>query len=300
MELGQLRYFVAAAEELSMTAAARRRHVSQPALSRQIAALEDELGAPLFNRVKKRIYLTDAGRFFLGRARQILCDLETSAQQFREKYGSSCPTIRLGYLAPFLDDIVSPAVQAFRAKVDRVEIALFELAPRAQLDRLRSEDLDVAVLGNLNSDDMERFESRTMMRSRMAAVLPIDHRFARRKRIRLAELREEEFVSLSDAVFPGRRKFLQEICASAGFEPKLRVELDSLSALFGSLAMGIGVAVAPAHSGVVPHKGCVIVRLQSPTAYAEVFSVTRRGPHRAELTILLEDLKAAGDAVVDH
>ena len=78
MEFHQLRYFTAAAEDMSISRAAEKLHVTQPALSRQIAALEAELGIPLFDRVKKRIVLTDAGRFFLPKARQIICDAETS------------------------------------------------------------------------------------------------------------------------------------------------------------------------------------------------------------------------------
>ena len=89
MEFHQLRYFIATAEELSVTAAAKRLHLSQPALSRQIQALEDELGVPLFDRIKKRMHLTDAGRFFLVRARQIVCDAETSLQLVREQFGEA-------------------------------------------------------------------------------------------------------------------------------------------------------------------------------------------------------------------
>jgi AraC-like DNA-binding protein len=87
MEFHQLRSFVATAEELSITAAARRVHLSQPALSRQIQSLEEELGVALFDRVRQRIHLTAAGRYFLDRARQMLCDAETSAQQVREQFG---------------------------------------------------------------------------------------------------------------------------------------------------------------------------------------------------------------------
>lgn len=76
MEFHQLRYFVAAAEEMSMSRAAGRVHVSQPALSRQIALLEEEIGVLLFDRIRKRIHLTEAGRFFLVKAKQLLCDAE--------------------------------------------------------------------------------------------------------------------------------------------------------------------------------------------------------------------------------
>ncbi|MDH4455750.1 MAG: LysR family transcriptional regulator [Verrucomicrobiota bacterium] len=89
---------MAAAEDLSISAAAKRLHVTQPALSRQIAVVEAELGVPLFDRIRKRIHLTDAGRFFLPKARQIVCNAETSLQQLREQFGKARRTLRLGLL----------------------------------------------------------------------------------------------------------------------------------------------------------------------------------------------------------
>jgi DNA-binding transcriptional LysR family regulator len=98
VEFHQLRYFIAAAEDLSISAAAKRLHVTQPALSRQIAVVEAELGVPLFDRIRKRIHLTDAGRFFLPKARQIVCDAETSIQQLRGQFGKARRTLLLGFL----------------------------------------------------------------------------------------------------------------------------------------------------------------------------------------------------------
>lgn len=297
MEFHQLRYFVAAAEELSVTGAARRLRVSQPALSRQIAALEGELGVALFDRVRKRINLTEAGRFFLPRARQILCDAETGAQQVRERFGAARRTIRLGFLTPFLDDLVAPGVKRFRREHPRVEVALFELSPRAQLDRLRDGELDLALLGNLAGEDRDRFAVSRLMRSRMAAVLPDDHPLAGRRAIALEELGPEPFVSLSDSIFPGRRQFLRDLCRSRGFEPRVAEECDSLSMLLGSVAAGAGVAVLPQHSRKLPHAGCVFVGLRTPLAYAETLAVHRRGAKEAGLRRLLELIAEAARGI---
>ena len=126
MEFHQLRYFVAAAQELSISKAAERVHVSQPALSRQIRVLEDELGVQLFDRIKQRIHLTEAGKFFLVKARQLLCDSESAVQQTQEQFGGVRRTLRLGFLSPFLDDLVAPQPQGKgRAKAeDRAPAAL--------------------------------------------------------------------------------------------------------------------------------------------------------------------------------
>ena len=299
MEFHQLRYFIAAAEELSITAAAKRVHVSQPALSRQIAALEDEVGVALFDRIRKRIYLTDAGRFFLPRARQILCDAETSTQLIREQFGKAKRTLRAGFQNPFLDDIIAPAVKSLRKSTPRLKVELFELEPRAQLDRLRDGELDLAIVGNLVEKDRERFATRRLMKNRMAAVLPDDHPLAGRKQIPLKLLAEDSHISLSDAIFPGRRKFITEICQAQGFDPAIVAECNSIPLLLGEVSTGSGVALLPRHCEKLPHAGCVFVKLQSPVVYAEIIAVFREEEQSGVLSKLLTNLQSAADAIVE-
>lgn len=273
MEFHQLRYFIAAAEDLSISGAAKRLHVTQPALSRQIAVLEDELGVALFDRIRKRIHLTDAGRFFLPKARQIVCDAETSVQQVREQFGKARRTLRLGFLTPFLDDLVAPAVREFRQRHPKAQVSLFELPPRAQLERLRNHELDAAILGNISEADRGLFTIRVLSRHPMAAVLPEDHALAKKKSIKLTALNRERWVSLSDAFFPGRREFLRSVCQRAGFEPQIVNEEDSLSMMLGAVTAGEGVAIMPVHAGKLPHSGCVIVPLAAPVPSSELLLV---------------------------
>lgn len=286
VEFHQLRYFIAAAEDLSISGAAKRLHVTQPALSRQVAVLEAELGVPLFDRIRKRIHLTDAGRFFLPKARQIVCDAETAAQQLRERFGQARRTLRLGFLTPFLDDLVAPAVREFRQRHPKTQVSLFELPPRAQIERLRNHELDAAILGNLEERDRTQFEIHRLSRHKMAAVLPEDHRLAGKKAIQLKALNRENWVSLSDAFFPGRREFLRSICQSAGFEPMIATEVDSLSMMLGAVTAGEGVAVMPAHAGKLPHAGCVIVPLAAPAPTTELLLVLPKVEPGQELTTL--------------
>jgi DNA-binding transcriptional LysR family regulator len=286
MEFHQLRYFTAAAEAMSMSRAAETLHVTQPALSRQIAALESELGVALFDRVKKRIVLTDAGRFFLPKARQIICDAETSAQQLREQFGDAARTLRLGFLSIFLDDLVAPAMREFRQRHPKARVSLFELSPRAQLDRLRSHELDAALLGNIESADRELFAVRRLSRHKMAAVLSEDHPLAKKNTIKLTALARESFISLSDAVFPGRREFLRGICGAAGFEPQIVSEADSLTLMLAAVASGDGVGLMPEHAQKLPHTGCAFVKLTAPAPTTELLLVQPKMKPSAEMATL--------------
>lgn len=292
MEFHQLRYFVAAAETGSMSRAAERAHVSQPALSRQVAQLERQLGVALFERKQQRIHLTEAGRFFLPKARQILCDAETTEQQLREQFAGQKPTLRLGFISPFLDDLVAPTVRQLKQAHRQLHVALFDLSPRAQLERLASNELDAAILGNLDAEHRSQFTVRRLSKHRFAAALPADHALAKQKVLSLSALRTEPWVSLADAFFPGRSEFLRATCAEAGFEPNVVAELDSVSMMLGAVAAGDGVALAPMHSSRLPHDGCVFVRLQPPVPVVELALVCRRREQMPEVNTLHELLLA--------
>lgn len=299
MEFHQLRYFVAAAEEQSVSKAARREHVTQPAMSRQIALLESRLGVDLFERRKQRIHLTDAGRWFLPRARQLLCDAATSEQQLRESFGKAKRTLRLAFLAPFLDDLVAPVVRELKKKHRGLAVSLFDLPPRAQLERLALHELDAAIVANLEPQHRQQFAVRALSRHRFAAALPETHALAGGAAIALAQLRDEDWVSLSDHVFPGRREFLRAACAAAGFEPRVVAEVDSVTTMLGAVAAGDGVAIAPRHSEKLPHAGCVYVPLQSPTPTVELVLVTPRGAGVPELQSLATLLAARAATLGD-
>ncbi len=287
MEFHQLRYFLAAAEELSMSRAAQRVHVSQPALSRQIRLLEEELGVALFDRIRKRIHLTDAGKFFLLKSRQLLCDAEMSVQQTQEQFGGARRTLRLGFLPPFLDDLIAPVVREFQQRHPKSKVSLFDLPPRAQLDRLHNGELDAAILGNLDDHDASRFEVRRLSKHRFIAVLPEGHPLASRKAVKLAELRNESWVSLDNAIFPKRREFLTGACARAGFVPQIRAEMESLPMMLAEISSSGGVGLMPGHAAKLPHAGCALLALQAPVIHSELLLVLPKGPSGLEMKSLI-------------
>lgn len=287
MEFHQLRYFVAAAEEMSMSRAAERVHVSQPALSRQIALLEEEIGVLLFDRIRKRIHLTEAGGFFLGKARQLLCDAESSVQQVREQFGGVRRTLRLGFISSFLDDLMAPSVREFQQRHLNSKVSLYDLVPRAQLDRLRQNELDAAILGNIDDHEREHFSVKRLSRHRIAVVLPEGHPLADRKRVKLSELQSDDWVSLSNAFFPGRREFLIETCGRAGFRPRITAELDSLPMMLATIATSGGVGLIPGHARKLPHGGCVILPLSSPVITTQLLLVLPKSAPTPEMAGLI-------------
>jgi len=169
-------------------------------------------------------------------------------------------------------------------------VALFELAPRAQLERLLAGELDAALLGNLEDGERERLRVRRLVRHPLAAVLPAEHPLATKKALALAELAEEPFLSLAESAFPGRRAALARWTAEAGFEPDLAGEHDSLPLLLAAVAAGEGVALLPRHAEKLPHAGATFVRLAAPAPETELLLVTRRAEPSPALAALGEEL----------
>jgi DNA-binding transcriptional LysR family regulator len=288
MELRHLRYFIAVAEEQNISRAAERLHLSQPPLSRQIKDLEQELGVDLLERVGKSVRLTDAGRAFLIKAKRIVCDVDTAVQQLREEYGTATRALRLGFITPFLDDLIAPAVREFRQRHPQVKVSLLDLLPSAQMERLRNGELDAAILGNISDGDRERFQVQRLWRGRMQLVLPEDHSLAKRKSLKVSALAQETWVSLSEAFFPGRRAFLQLICRGAGFEPQISVEYDNLPLMLAAIASGEGVGMMPAHAAKIPHAGCVLLPISGAVPQTELLMVCERSRHDVKLQALAE------------
>ena len=216
----------------------------------------------------------------------MLCDAATCEQQLRESFGNAKRTLRLGLLASFLDDLVAPVVRELKKKHRGIAVSLFDLPPRAQLERLAAHELHAALLANLEPAHREQFVVKPLSRHRFAAVLAEGHPHAGANSLPLAALREEDWVSLSDHAFPGRREFLRAACAAAGFEPRIVAEADTLTAMLGAVATGDGVAIAPRHSEKLPHAGCVFIALRSPAPTVELMLVSPRGVDVPELRTL--------------
>ena len=273
MQFHQLTYFVAAAEAASISRAAEKLRISQPAVSRQIALLESELGADLFWREKQRIAFTTAGRFFLPKARKLLADAVLAAQQTGETFGSRRQTIKVGSIGPVIDDLVAPAIGKICKMHPRCKVTLFDLHPSAQLELLAKGELDLAVLGNIGPADRKRFRLRIASKSPLAAVVPESHPLAKCVSIALRRLAALPIVSLSDALFPGRRQFLDDCCRAAGFTPCSVEEVDSPTLMFARIANGHAAGIAPSHAAKLPHAGCVFVPISTPAVYAELYCV---------------------------
>ncbi len=292
MELQQLRYFVAAAECLSVSRAAEQLKVSQPAVSRQIKLLESELGVLLFERIRKRIRLTGAGRMFLGRARRVLNESETAVKMVRERFGQERSVLRIGFIAMLMDDLVVPSVNRLLRGRGGLEVALVDLYPRPMLRMLREGEIDVALTAEPAEGEALGLVGTSVWRHRLSVVLPEGHRLAKRSAVRMADLRRETWVMLSERTISVRHRAVDEMFSRAGFEPENVVEVSSWQTLLAAVATGQGVTLLPYHASKLAHAGCCFIPVSVPDIRLDLQVFRRIGDERPEVDAISEAFRA--------
>jgi len=274
MDLKQLRYFTALAQELSFTRAARKLHVSQPPLSFQIANLESELDVRLFHRTSRTVELSEAGKALLPHALAVLDRIDEARHDVRRVASGLEGWVKVGlagshFLGPF-----PQFIKQYREHRPGVEVVLEEMKPADHLQALRDGRVDVSISRTPVADD--QLVSHLLWREPVVAALPRQHRLAGRKRIRLADLREEDFVflRLDSSAFAQR---LFDACVQTGFTPRIVQQVIEIPAAINLVAAGLGVALVPASLARVRSDAVALCGLGSAMPAADVHALVRAG-----------------------
>lgn len=277
MELRHLRYFIAVAEELHFGRAAEQLGISQPPLSQQIQALEEELGVRLFERTNRRVALSEVGRLFLPEARQVLAQLEQAVAVARRAQRGELGELKVGFTssAPFTSTIPR-AIRAFRQACPEVHLDLRELSSRGVAEAVHEGRLQVGVLRPL-APLPEELVALELFAEPLVVVLPVGHPLAGgADGVRLAELGEEPFVFFPRSFGTGLYDQLLELARAAGFVPRIVQEASEAMTLIGLVATGLGVTVLPASFSRMRIDGVVCRTLLDPGATTAVWLVRRR------------------------
>lgn len=239
MELRQLRYFVALAEEGHFGRAAERVFVVQQALSGSIRNLEEELGVKLFERTTRRVQLTSAGTEFLSGARQILSLLDQSADRARRAAKGEVGRLAVGFVSGLAFGGLPEVVQTFRARFPAVAVELLELTAAEQEQALREHRIDVGfVLLPVRDPALAR---EALWRQELVVALPSGHPLASRERVRVEDLRDEPFVFFPRSVRAAYFDQVMALTTAAGFQPRIVQEAIEVPTLLSLVAAGIGV-----------------------------------------------------------
>ncbi|OKR18855.1 LysR family transcriptional regulator [Pseudomonas aeruginosa] len=277
MELRHMRYFIAVAEELHFGRAAERLGISQPPLSQQIQALEEEIGARLFERTNRRVELTDAGRLFLDESRQVLAQVDKAVLLARRAHLGELGELKIGFTssAPFTSTIPS-SIHAFRKAYPDVHLDLQEMSSRQVLKALLEESLQVGVIRPLALPDAVHWVE--LFREPLVAVLRADHPLAAGSEdgLAIAALAEEPFVFFPRSYGTGLYDQVIALTRQAGFSPRIAQEASEAMTIIGLVSAGLGVSILPASFRRTRVDGVVYRTLSDPEATTAVWLVRRQ------------------------
>lgn len=244
MELRHLRYFVAVAEMENVSKAALKLHVSQPALSRQIRDLEDEIGVALFERTAKSVSLTEPGRVFFKEAREVLQRADAAVQKARATANADEGELHVGYSPTPVARMLPKVLRACQRAMPKVHIKLHDLANHENIARLRDGRLQLAfVVRPPKAGVLHGLRYEELMRQQICLALPLQHPFARRRTVSLADAAGEPFIGLTREDYPDYHDFLSLIFGPIKRKPRIVEEYESMAGIVSSLEAGTGVAI---------------------------------------------------------
>ncbi|MBR0835878.1 LysR family transcriptional regulator [Bradyrhizobium manausense] len=272
MDLRQVRYFIAVAEERSFTLAARRLNLSQPPLSQHIQALEAELGTQLLYRTSRKVELTQAGEAMLLRGRAILQQVKSAEDEVRSIGAGLIGTLDLGATGSILRGRLAELLAAYRQVAPLVRMTVHEQAPALQIAALLNRTTNISLIRGIPGE--RDLTSKLAWREEVVLAVSRSHRLAQRKRIALGELASEDHVIL-DPNSSDFARYVQTCCVDAGFLPKVSQQVVDAQSIPSLIAAGFGVALVPQSIARFTTADIVFRPIRPSPPAADVFLVFR-------------------------
>lgn len=290
MELRHLSGFVAVSEELHFGRAAKRLHLSQPAVSRLVRTLEKELGVTLLDRSTHHVELTPAGQAFLIEVRVALDQVDAAARAARQAAAAVPAPLRIGF-TECTEELLPRALRSFRRQLPPVRLDVRQLDRDAQVQQLVEGEVDVVI--RRIPIEHTTLQTELVMREPMMVALPARHTLAQQERLSVGGLAGARFVLLPRALYPQAHDRLLMLCEHAGFVPDVAEEGTSLTSVTVLVAAGVGVSIVPASISARFNLDEIVYRpLEDPTPTLPVVVSWRRSDSSPALHRFLDALRS--------
>lgn len=271
MDLRQIRYFLAVAEELNFHRAADRVHITQPALSRQISQLEEDLGVVLLLRSNRKVELTLAGREFLERARRIVVDLDRAKLAAQRAVTGQVGLLVVGYIPSAAHVIVPQVLKYCREIFPNSELDLRCMLSQHQFDALLSQKIDIGILRPWRR--IKGLATRQIISEPFVVAVPRGHPLAGQKNVHLKSFADEEFIMHARQI-PGislTYDLISRLFEDAGFVPRVALESpEEIHLTLGMVRAGLGLTVVTRSTMLMPVSGIEFVEIREQSRLSEI------------------------------
>lgn len=277
VNLDLLRSFLAIVEQGSLNKAADRLRVSQSTLTRQMQALEQEVGGPLLERSPGGVALTTTGRALLDGVAPLLVKFDAVLAGVRQRARGQNAELRIGYLMSAASDYLNPALAALRKAHPEVKVKMRDLSPGEQIAALRAGEIDVALIGYAGAFVDKEFYVKKLATLPVLVAMAADHPLAKQAYVKLADLKKELFVGAAGEDMPGHNQWVSKLCKRAGFRARFVQDADSLGHALSLTVTEGAVMLQPdyAHPTTVP--GVVFRPLKDAAATCPLMVAWQRG-----------------------
>lgn len=273
--LREIECFIAVAEELSFTRAAKRLHLAQPPLSRHIRTLEEKMGALLFSREPRQVALTAAGAVFYEEVRQVPKVLTRAGDAARRCALGETERLRLGFVSAVMNEALVECFRRFRAQHPEVQVTLQDVPPNEQLKELVEGRLDGGFVGVIPSVRPPGIQFIPWYQEALMCYVPVGHRLAGSRSVALKALAEESFIAVSPESAPAYADHVRGLCKAAGFRPRIILESPRAQAVALMVAAGSGIAILPAALAQVMKQAVHAIPLKGNPKITHVFACAK-------------------------
>ena len=289
MEMHQIRYFLAVADELNFTRAASKCHVSQPSLTRAIKALEHELGGALFNRERNNTHLTELGRMVYPHLRDSYRQTLEAKREASDFVKLKRAVLKLGLMCTIAPSNLLELVRAVRRRHAGIELSVIDATAAELFAQLHTGNLEVAICCNPDADVDERLHRVPLFREQFVIVVAQDHRLARQEFVRVRDLDGEDYL---DRVHCEYAQTAERIFREQGVTDRTVYRSDRDDWILAMAAAGMGYAFMPERCA--DHPEVAVRPLVGPEIWREISLVTVRGrKHSASVGALVAFLCSA-------
>jgi DNA-binding transcriptional LysR family regulator len=272
-----LRAFCIVVEEGSLNRAAERLHITQPSLTRQMQALENEIGGALLERQSSGVKPTALGQVALANVGPVLEQYDAVCMDLRRQARGQRAELRIGYIGSAAHTYLNPALAALRREHPETKVKLLDLSPGEQIAALKKGDIDLALIGQEGASLSRDFYTRKLATLGVCVVMPADHPLASRRELSTIDLKKEAFIGAPDDEVPGRNQWIIRLCRKAGFRPKFIADAASIGEVFSLVAGDGAVTLLPDYFAQTPPPGVTLVPLIDPAAHWDLLLIWQRG-----------------------
>lgn len=289
IELRQLEYFLAVSKELHFTKAAEKLNISQPSLSQQIRALEHEVGMPLFDRIGKKISLTEAGRVLLSHSKTIFHEVEQARSAIQDLNGLHHGSLTIGSLLTVVNYLLPPAILDFNKQYPNIELSVLGLRTGEIREKLLQNELDIGITF-LPVQDKE-IVSIPLYKSELTLVVPTSHSLTERKYVSIEELQDYPLILLPKNFY--LTELITSHCQNFNFKPKPILEISTMESLIQMVAQGMGITVLPKpYIDFLQNEHIQAIKIENPTPTIDIGLIYRRDKYMCAATRkFIEQLK---------